>query len=168
MKNHNLIWNEAFQKKHKRSLLYALSKVSLFAGVSKHHLEKIIRFCHIRSYKDREMVFGQGDPAYGIFIVLSGSVDIYSLKGRSAKIISNYGKRSYFGELSFYSKGKRGVSAVANGDSILCYIFKDDLKKLFLKNVELGMQYYENLVTNLFSRLEYADKMLKYERSKHK
>jgi signal-transduction protein with cAMP-binding, CBS, and nucleotidyltransferase domain len=164
----NILWDGSFQKVHKRSLIYALSKVSLFSGVSKEDLSKLAKFCHIRSYKDREIIFGQDDPAYGMFIVLEGQVDIYSIENRRANEIASYKNYSYFGEVSFSRTGKRGVSAVSNGECILCYIFKDDLKKLFSKNYDFGVKYYENLVLNLTDRLEYASKLLKYERTKHK
>lgn len=164
----NLLWNESFQKMHKRNLFYALSRVSLFSGVKKADLIKISKVCHIRKYSDRDIIFGQNDPSYGMFIVLDGEVKIYSVEDKKAKEIAKYQNFTYFGEVSFSKTGYRGVSAVANGETILCYIFKDDLKKIFSKNFELGMKYYENLINNLIDRLDYADKLLKYERTQHK
>ena len=73
------------------------------------------------------------------------------------KSIQSY---EHFGEFSLIEDKKREANALAEKDSILCYLFKEDLLELFERNPKLGLKIYNNLISLLFEKLKHADEIL--------
>ena len=57
-------------------IIAALKSVPLFHHLSNRELKKIVRILHERTYSPGEVVFREGDPGAGMFIVRKGSVNI--------------------------------------------------------------------------------------------
>src|SRR5580658_5968650 len=68
-------------------------------GVSQAFLRKRFRSgMTFRNYRDREVVFSQGDPADSVFYIESGTVKLTAVTTRKKAIIAILQRGSFFGE----------------------------------------------------------------------
>jgi CRP/FNR family transcriptional regulator, dissimilatory nitrate respiration regulator len=56
-----------------------LKQCPMFAGVTEPDLEALLQVCRNRDYAKRELLFSDGDPAAGFYVLASGKVKIYKL-----------------------------------------------------------------------------------------
>jgi CRP-like cAMP-binding protein len=70
----------------------------LFAGLSNSDLDALMEISRIREHQRGELLFSEGEPAAGFFVVLDGKVKVYKLspegKERILHIIHPGGLRS--------------------------------------------------------------------------
>lgn len=63
---------------------------TIFNNLSREHLEKLAQFCILQRFESNELIAFQGDKARCCYIIMSGSVDIYSNSLNVKKTVSNY------------------------------------------------------------------------------
>ncbi len=56
-----------------------LKQCPMFAGVTEPDLEALLQVCRSRDYEKGELLFSDGDPAAGFYVLASGKVKIYKL-----------------------------------------------------------------------------------------
>lgn len=156
----SVLWSNLLGKKRKKSVSSTLKQISLFGDLNKKQIKEIINIGHIRNYKDKEIIFRKDEPSYGMFIVLSGQVDVFIKNKRKKEILGSYDNGDYFGEISLIEGNIRKASAEAKGETKLFYIFKDDLKELLYKDKQICISFYENLTKGLIEKLDYLDAIL--------
>jgi len=161
------MWTDYFVKKKKKSLADALSKVALFKDIHKKDLKELAKIAHIRHYHDDETIFKQKDPSYGIFIILKGEIEIFIQNKRRKLNLATYHELEHFGEFSLSKKNTRKASATAKGDVVLCYLFREDVLKLFEEHPRLGLAVYHTIMDELIEKLEFADDYLMKENEKN-
>ena len=64
-------------------------------------------------------------------------------------------------------KNTRKASATSKGESTLCYLFREDLNKLFDSNSKLGISIYKKIIDLLVEKLEYADDYIMKQNEKN-
>lgn len=133
-----------FRRKNKYRLDNALMKVPLFRGITRKQAIKLTKRAYVRYYKKDETVFYKDEPAYGLFIVLRGRVDIKN----DGKVISAYEPFNAFGEFALLKDATRTADAITKTDSTLCYLFKEDIRKIFLSEPKLCIKIYQNLLSS--------------------
>jgi CRP/FNR family transcriptional regulator, cyclic AMP receptor protein len=69
----------------------------------------------IRSFKARDVIFSEGDPARELLVVKSGTVEI-RIRNR---LIDTLGERSIFGEMALIDSRPRSATALALTDTEL-------------------------------------------------
>ncbi len=120
----------------------ALKKVPMFKGLSEKQIKRLANKAYIRHYQDGESVFYKDEPAYGLYVVLKGDVQI---KEGKTEIIT-YKNYMSFGEFALLKNATRSADAITKGDTTLCYFFKEDLRKLFLTDPRICTIVYQNLL----------------------
>ena len=163
----SLVWSDHFFKEKKKSLANALKKLDLFSDLHKKELREVSKIAYLRQYKDGEIIFKKNDPSYGLFIVLKGEAQIFLQDKKNKQTLGNYHPLEYFGEFSLVKDNTRKASAVSIGESTLCYIFNEDLKKLFVHHPKLGLSVYEKIFEILIEKLEYADEYMMKQNGKN-
>jgi len=89
-----------------------LKKVSLFDNLNDEQLEHIIRIAQRRSYAPGTVLFQEKEPGHIFYVVLSGSIKIYSKSQTGAeKVLSLINAGESFGELSLLDGRPRSASA---------------------------------------------------------
>ncbi len=131
-----------FFQKRKPKVVDALKKVRLFRGLTEKQVKTLAKNSYLRRYKDEELVFYKNEPAYGLFIVLKGSVEIREGK----KLLVTYRPYNSFGEFAMLRDATRAADAITKGETVLCYLFKEDLNSLFLKDPKMCIKMYQNLL----------------------
>jgi CRP/FNR family transcriptional regulator len=88
-----------------------LSNVPLFSGLDRSELEFIAGRAIPRKYASGQMVFNEGDPCSGLYVVMSGQVRIFktSASGRE-QVLSIDGPGSSIAELPVFDGGNYPAS----------------------------------------------------------
>src|ERR1700737_2960050 len=87
-------------------------------GVSQAVLRKKFRTgMTFRNYRDKEVVFSQGDPADSVFYVESGTVKLTAVTTRKKAIIAILQRGSFFGEGCLAGQSLRICTARSIGQS---------------------------------------------------
>src|SRR5689334_15923133 len=110
-----------------------LAKVPIFSGLSEDELGFLLQHIVQRQFSAGELVFGEGDPCSGLYVVASGSVRIYksSATGRE-QVLSIEGPGSSIAELPVFDGGSYPASAAAVDPATLLFISKQDFQALCL------------------------------------
>ncbi|MCH7762442.1 MAG: cyclic nucleotide-binding domain-containing protein [Candidatus Marinimicrobia bacterium] len=153
----NLFHNWNSQESEK---VLALKEVPVFASLSDKELDEIEKLTHERKYQSGEDVFKQFAPAEGMFIIISGSVEIYIENDGSKNILAELSDRDFFGEIALLDDKPRSAGAIATTPSILLGFFKPDLLSLMERNPSLSSKILTNLGTVLAERLRKTNELL--------
>jgi CRP/FNR family transcriptional regulator, cyclic AMP receptor protein len=78
-----------------------------------------------RNYRDREVVFSQGDPADSIFYIESGTVKLTAVTARKKAIIAILRRGSFFGEGCLAGQSRRICTARSIGQSNVIRLQKE-------------------------------------------
>ena len=73
------LWSNVFKNwnSQESEKVTALKQVPVFDGLSNKELDEIEKLTHERTYQSGEHVFKNMAPSEGMFIIISGAVEIY-------------------------------------------------------------------------------------------
>lgn len=148
-------WTNFFNSPTERSdLEVSLNSIPLFSSFSKKELKPLLEIIHNRTYVAGEIIFLQGDPGIGLYIVRDGEIEIRrkDLNGKEytlAKLI----KGDFFGELALVDGEKRSATAVAISDCRISVMFKPDLDEFIEKFPRKGIKILRGISVVLAERL---------------
>lgn len=127
----------------------------LFRGVAPEVLDRVIPIPRIVDFDTDEMIFDEGDPADGLYLIASGCVRI-SKRGRGGQqeTLAYLESDDFFGEMALYDPAPRSARATATEPTRLGRIGRADLDKLLrLAPVEVST----NLTKVTIERLRQTD-----------
>jgi CRP/FNR family transcriptional regulator len=118
-----------------------LTKVPIFSGLTEHELAFLLRRAVPRHYAPGEIVFGEGEPCLGLYVVESGHVRIFkSSVGGREHVLSVDGPGSSVAELPVFDGGSYPASAAAIDDATLLFVSKQDFQALCLAHPEVALK----------------------------
>lgn len=102
------------------------------------------------SFSRGDVLFGQGDPAEGIYLIQSGSFKLNQYtEGGQENILRIVGQGEILGENFFYSAQEHQVSAIALEDSLVSIINGHSFEDLLRKYPDLSLQIIRRLSQKL-------------------
>lgn len=120
----------------------ALHKASLFSGLSERELNFLLARLVARKYSPGEIVFNEGEPCAGLYVVESGSIRIFkSSPGGREQVLSIEGPGGSVAELPVFDGGNYPASVVAIDDSVLLFVSKQDIHGLCLAQPEVALKF---------------------------
>jgi CRP-like cAMP-binding protein len=145
--------------------LEALRAVPLFAELSTGQLKKVARILHHRTYQPGEVVFREGDPGAGMYLIHHGAVRIViRLPDGAERELAVLTDRHFFGEMALLEEAPRSASAVAVQRTELLGFFQPDLESLVERDSRLGSLILWNLARLMASRLRATNEAMKAQR----
>lgn len=164
----NPIWAYIFGlPKELQSMNKLLQALPVFEGLSKNELLQIERILYQRHYAVNEIVFGEGMPGAGMYIVKEGEVVIKkNIEGGEGVELAVIREKSFFGELALLVEMPRSASAYAQKDSLLLAFGKPDLEKLNDRNPKLALKIVNNIARLVCQRLVKANDNLELLQNK--
>jgi CRP/FNR family cyclic AMP-dependent transcriptional regulator len=126
------------------SISDALKKTALFSALSDVELESLARRTLIRSYASGEVLFSEGAPCEGLYIVSKGRVRIFktSSAGRE-QVLAIEGPGSSIAELPVFDGGPYPASVTAVEPSELLFITRKDFRALCMEYPETALKVLE-------------------------
>ena len=118
-----------------------LRQATLFAALSDTELGFVLDRIVPRSYARGEIVFSEGQPCAGLYVVQSGSIRIFksSLSGRE-QVLSVEGPGGSVAELPVFDGGNYPASGAAMEDSVLLILRKQDFDALCLAHPHVALK----------------------------
>lgn len=118
-----------------------LGKASLFSSLSERELTFLLERVVSRRYAAGEVVFSEGEPCAGLYVVESGCIRIFktSVGGRE-QVLSIEGPGSSVAELPVFDGGNYPASVVATEDSVLLFVSKQDFQALCLTHPQVALK----------------------------
>jgi CRP/FNR family cyclic AMP-dependent transcriptional regulator len=126
------IWANIFRLGHTRETFPdTLRRVPMFKELGDRELRTLSALVHTRTYKSDELIFMEKEPGAGMYVVLSGGVDIL-LDHESEKplLLAQLEAGDFFGEMALLGEGERSATARARESSELIGFFHPDLIEL--------------------------------------
>lgn len=140
-----------------------LKKVPLFEEFSKEDLKRIAELLVTRFYPRGSLLFQEGQPGDGLYIVLAGSVRIFKQdKDGREQVLHILGTGEIFAEVVLLDGGSFPASAEALEDSYVGVLLNKDMDRLLKDNPELLL----NLLKIMVRRLREAQERLRDMASK--
>jgi CRP-like cAMP-binding protein len=140
------------------SVLAILGRISLFGGTTDDQLRSILGHLETGVVKRGEYVFRQGEDPFYIYIVKSGSLELYLADEEIP--VHDLGVGECFGEASIMSMHKHTASVVAKEDSELMVLSRRALIGVRHEDIQLFALLMMNIARELARRLHLTDEML--------
>jgi CRP/FNR family transcriptional regulator len=118
-----------------------LSRVPLFSGLTEGEMEFIAGRVVPRNFGAGQVVFNEGDPCSGLFVVAAGHVRIFktSSSGRE-QVLSIDGPGSSVAELPVFDGGNYPASVAAVDEATLLFVSKKDFQELCLAHPQVALK----------------------------
>jgi len=119
-----------------------LSQVPIFSGLAASEMEFLSQRVVPRTYSAGQMVFNEGDPCAGLYVVASGHVRIFKISaGGREQVLSIDGRGSSVAELPVFDGGSYPASVAAVDDAtLLLFISKQDFQELCLAHPQVSLK----------------------------
>ncbi len=137
------------------SLLAGIEMFELLHGDDRHALADVVDAIKLNA---TETLFHAGEPGDSLFIVRSGSIELFIKDTAGQKIVLTVAEAGdLFGELSLLDSGPRTATALALTDVELLVLDRDDLLLLFQKRPDAGL----HMLAAMSAMTRKADELLR-------
>ena len=118
-----------------------LRKTPLFASLTEKELQALAARTIRRRFQRGELLFGEGDPCTGLFLVASGKIRIFKLSpsGRE-QVLAIEGPGSSFAELPVFDGGNYPAAASASEDAEVLFVSRKDFQNFCREHPEVGLK----------------------------
>jgi CRP/FNR family cyclic AMP-dependent transcriptional regulator len=123
-----------------------LSRVALFGDLSEEELRALAHRTVKQYLKSGEVLFSEGDPCQGFYVVESGEVKIFktAASGRE-QVLTVDGAGNSIAEIPVFDGGPYPASAIANSDTTLLFVSKRDFRMLILEHPDVALKVLKNV-----------------------
>ncbi|MCU0644730.1 MAG: cyclic nucleotide-binding domain-containing protein [bacterium] len=156
----NSYWNNILEKngKHLGNLDNILKKVPFFKELKKSELREFKRIIHQRFYKKNEIIFYEGEPGVGMYVIEQGKIGIYkNFDEKAREELASLLPGEFFGEMALLDESARSATAIALENSTILGVFRPDLFDLINRNPRLGNKILLRLSQLIAERLRLSN-----------
>ena len=134
-----------------------LRRVPFFAVLPADDLKALAAHCVVKRLDRDEMLFAEGDPCEGLFVVQAGAMKLFKMAetGRE-QVLATERAGSTVGELALFDGGSFPASAAAVEDSTVLYLPKREFLDLCRHNSEVAFA----VIRSLASRSRYLTSLV--------
>jgi len=156
----NSLWGNIFKVRQKKedAIHDILKRVPIFEDFGGRDLDRIERILHRRQYGQDEVIFLQGQPGLGMYIIEEGTIEILSEPDKVHLAELHSGE--FFGELALLDDSPRTATAVALTNCKMLCLFQPDLLDLIDRNRRLGIKILFRLASTIGQRLKKTNEYL--------
>jgi CRP-like cAMP-binding protein len=130
-----------------------LTQSPLFRNLDESERVQILIIGQVRSVKAGEVLFREGDPGDGLFVVMKGSVRISKQSATGEEALAVLEPPAFFGEMALIDMAARAADAIANEDSELFFIPLQELRSVIDAYHKLALKILYALCEVLAQRL---------------
>ena len=135
-----------------------LADIEFFALLKEEDRQALADVVDSLTLNEGEILFQAGEPGESLFIVRSGSIEIFIKDTVGQKIVLTISEAGdIFGELSLLDSGPRTATAVALSETELLVLDRDDLLLLFQKRPDSAL----NMLAAMSAMTRKADELLR-------
>jgi CRP/FNR family transcriptional regulator, cyclic AMP receptor protein len=118
-----------------------LRKTPLFAGLTDQEIRSLAARVIKRDFRQGTLLFGEGDPCSGLFLVASGKIRIFKMSpsGRE-QVLAVEGPGSSFVELPVFDGGNYPASASVLEDAVVLFISRADFQNFCREHPDVALK----------------------------
>lgn len=131
-----------FQKIDKTDIL---GQCPLFSGLSLWELKSIGQLMRIVEFRRDELVYQEGLPADGFYVIVSGRFEAYVTSGVKKKVLAYLRRGDHFGEMSLLTQEAHSATVRALSDSLVLELKKDDFETIIKRNATISFELSRRL-----------------------
>ncbi len=118
-----------------------LRATPLFAALNDAEMRALAGRTELRRYAPLQMLFAEGDPCAGLFVVADGRIRIFKMSaGGREQVLAVEGARNSIAELPVFDGGAYPASAQAAEPSSVLFISRRDFHSLCLEHPEIALK----------------------------
>jgi CRP/FNR family transcriptional regulator len=157
------LWDNLFRRRDEREIVTTtLARVPVFKSLTRSELTLVKQMVHLRRYEAGEVVFTEGQPGTGMYVIVSGHVNVILNHRRADEIVlARLADGDFFGEMSLLDEGPRSALATTIEATELAGFFRSDLLDLIDKNARTGNKILLALAEVLGTRLRATNSELR-------
>src|SRR3974390_3379400 len=114
---------------------------AMFPTLNDSQVDRLRSFGSERRANAGDLIFDQGDANHGVFVVLSGSIEIEAVANHQETPFRVVGPRMFTGEVSHLSGRRSLVRCRARETSVLLELGRTCLRRLMQTDAELGEMF---------------------------
>jgi CRP/FNR family cyclic AMP-dependent transcriptional regulator len=127
-----------------------LQQTPLFAPLDEAELTALAARCAIRAYTQGQVLFTEGEPCTGLYIVVTGRVRIFKTSpGGREQVLALEGPGASVAELPVFDGGAYPASGSAAENSEALFVSRQDLRALCLEHPEVALKMLQVVGTRL-------------------
>ncbi len=128
-----------------------LKKTFIFSSLEESHYSELNKIAKVLNFKKTEIIFNEGEPAKGFYILKSGKVKIYKISFDGKEYILHiFGSYEPFGEVPAFVGGKFPANAEAVEDSEVVYFDRELFINLLREIPEIALKIIGLLSRRLY------------------
>ncbi len=108
----------------------SISSCPLFRDLDQEERAQILAIGHSRSYTADQVIFREGEPGDGLFIVVSGQVRISKHTATGEEALAILEANAFFGEMALIDYLPRAADVIANVETEVFFIPLAELRAL--------------------------------------
>jgi len=118
-----------------------LKNTPLFAALSESEISSLASRCGVRSFAAAQLLFSEGEPCSGLYILVTGRVRIFktSASGRE-QVLSIEGPGASVAELPVFDGGPYPASVSALDPTEALFVSRSDLRAICLEKPEVALK----------------------------
>ncbi|MDX2098528.1 MAG: mechanosensitive ion channel [Leptolyngbyaceae cyanobacterium bins.59] len=128
----------AKQSTQNRTLRVLLRRIAYFEQFTDAELRSLIETGYRKFFVQDQIICKENDPGDSFYILLSGSVEVYSQ--RTGKYIATLHSGEFFGEIALLTGTPRSATVRALEDVIVFVVDRENLQKLLASHQDLAEQ----------------------------
>ena len=160
-------WSNIFRRRDREEtdVFEILQKIPIFQDLSRREIVKIESILHRRNLSADEAIVKEGDPGVGMYIIVSGEVQILQVGEGGVRLqLATLTIGDFFGEQALLDDSPRTASAYASETCRIIGFFRPDLLELIESNPRLGLKIVMRLSQMISVRLRHTNRLLKETR----
>ncbi|MEN3037568.1 MAG: Crp/Fnr family transcriptional regulator [Candidatus Kryptonium sp.] len=127
-----------------------IKQIPLFSELSTDELRKFTQISQLKKFSKKEIIFSEGDPYLGFYILLKGVVRIFKLTpdGRdiTLQIVEPF---NLVAEIPLFEGKTYDSNCEALEDTILLFIPREKFLQLFIKNPKISLKILQGFAKRL-------------------
>ncbi len=153
------LWENILKRREREhSVASILKNTPIFSDLSRRELNIIENIIHRRRYRDGEIIFRQGDPGVGMYVIAKGQVRIFMTNSAGVSVeLVMLQPGDFFGETAVIDRGERSASAQAVGDTELLGFFRPDLFDIIDRFPRMGAKILLKIALVYSERLRHTN-----------
>ncbi|MDZ4815217.1 MAG: cyclic nucleotide-binding domain-containing protein [Verrucomicrobiota bacterium] len=136
-----------------RELFVVIKKSQVFQDLTMLEWRRIESIMHERHFQNGELVFAEGEEGMGLYLILSGRVQMARNVDNVLKELGQLKRGESFGELTLIDGSGRTAQAVAMENTQLLGFFRPALLDLMQREPRIAAKVYSRLAEQAAQRL---------------
>jgi len=137
--------------------LDSLRDLPLFKDLERDELTELFRLCGRVSLAAGKTILKSGQPGRGLFVILSGEVEVVRPGKGPDKLLSVLKAGEYFGEMSLLDDAPVSANVRARGSTVLLGIPKEEFGRFLYLHESVARKVFRHFAVTLARRLSEAN-----------